>query len=85
MAKKKQTTYGSMIRLMGQMQIRIKKEKERMAGVMATALLDDQTAVKLGDYSDTDLRRIMSILSVSGYIDECIKMLEAEKQAKHSQ
>lgn len=85
MAKKKQTTYGNMIRLMDQMQVKIKKERERMAGVMAAALLDDQTAVKLGDYSDTDLRRIMSILSVSGYIDECIKMLEAEKQAKHSQ
>ncbi len=85
MAKKKQTTYGNMIRLMDQMQVKIKKERERMAGVMAAALLDDQTAVKLGDYSDTDLRRIMSILSASGYIDECIKMLEAEKQTKHSQ
>lgn len=85
MAKRKQTTYGNMIRMMDQMQAKIKKERERMAGVMATALLDDQTAVKLGDYSDTDLRRIMSILSVSGYIDECIKMLEAEKQAKYSQ
>lgn len=81
----KKTTYGNMIRLMDQMQAQIKRERERMAGVMAAALLDDQTAVKLGDYSDADLRRIMSILSMSGYIDECIKMLEAEKQAKHSQ
>lgn len=60
-----------------------KKERERMAGVMAAALLNNQTASKLGDYSDTDLRRIMSMLS--GHIDECIKMLEVEKQAKHSQ
>lgn len=83
MAKRKQTTYGDMIRLMDQMQVKIKKERERMAGVMATALLDDQTAVKLGDYSDTDLRRI--IIMLSGYVDECIKMLETEKQAKQSQ
>ena len=83
MAKRKQTTYGNMIRLMDQMQVEIKKERERMAGVMATALLNDQVAVKLGDYSDADLRRIMSMLS--GHIDECIKRLETEKQTNHSQ
>ena len=71
-----------MIRLMDQMQVKINKERERMAGVMATALLDDQTAFKLGDYSDTDLRRIITMLS--GHIDDCIEALEAEKQAKHS-
>ena len=83
MPKKKPTTYGDMIRLMDQMLIKAKKERERMAGVMAAALLDDQTAVKLGDCSDADLRRIISMLS--GHIDECIRRLEAEKQAKHSQ
>lgn len=85
MAKKKHTTYGAMIRQMERMQADMKKERERMAGVLATALLNDQVAVQLGDYPDADLRRIMSMLSVSGYIDECIKMLEAEKQAKQSQ
>ena len=51
-----------------------------MAGVMAGALLDDRAAAKLGDYSDTDLRRIMSLLA--GHIDESIATLEAEKRAK---
>lgn len=83
MAKKKQTTYGKMLHQMEQTQAKMEKERERMASVMATALLNDQAAVKLGDYSNTDLRRIMSMLF--GHIDECIKMLEAEKQAKQSQ
>lgn len=83
MAKKKQTTYGDMIRLMDQMQVKIKRERERLAGVMATALLNDQVAIQLGEYADADLRRIMSMLS--GHIDECIKRLEAEKEAKYSQ
>ena len=82
MAKKKHTTYGAMIRQIERMQADMKKERERMAGVLATALLNDQVAVKLGDYPDADLRRIMSMLS--GHIDECIEALEAEKQAKHS-
>ena len=68
---------------MEQTQAKMEKEKERMAGVMATVLLNDQAAVKLGDYSGTDLRRIMSMLS--SHVDECIKILETEKQAKQSQ
>ena len=72
-----------MIRQIERMQADMKKERERMAGVLATALLNDQVAVQLGDYPDADLRRIMSMLS--GHLDECIKILETEKQAKQSQ
>lgn len=83
MAKKKQPTYAQMARLMEKMLSDMEKEKERMAWVMATAFLDDQTAVKLGDYTDAELKRIMSMLA--GHVDECIAKLENEKQARNKQ
>ena len=51
-----------------------------MANVMASALLDDRAATKLGDLSDSDLRRLMAILV--GHIDEGLITLNAEKQAR---
>ena len=83
MAKKKQPTYGEMARHIEKIQEDMKKEKERMTGVMATALMDNQAAIKLGDYSDADLKRIMSMLD--GYVDECIVKFETEKQGRHGQ
>ena len=80
MSKKRQPTYGEMSRLMEQMWANMAREKERMAKVMAGALLDDRAAAKLGDYSDTDLKRIMSLLV--GHIDDSIASLEAERRAK---
>lgn len=80
MSRKKQQTYGEMVRLMAKMQNEMQKEKQRMADVMASALLDSSAAVKLGDYGDADLRRIMAMLSV--HIDDCIRQLDLEKQAK---
>ena len=71
-----------MVRMIEKMQADMKKEKERMAGVMAVALLDDKVAVKLGDFSDTDLRRIMSLLA--GHVDECVAVLNAEKAAGYT-
>lgn len=80
MSTKKRQTYNSMAKVIAEMQAKMDKERQRMAGVMADALLDGDGAAKLGDYNDTDLRRIMSMLA--GYIDPCIKKLESEKQAK---
>lgn len=80
MAKKRQPTYSEMVRLMEKMQSDMEKEKERMAGVMAAAFMTDQTAVKLGDCSDAELRRVMSMLA--GYVDECMAKLDAEKRSR---
>ena len=83
MPKKKQQNYGEMKAQMEKMVAAMKQERERMAGVMATALLDDSAAVKLGGYSDKDLQNIMRMLA--GHIDECVAVLEAEKQARREQ
>lgn len=80
MSKKKQQSYGEMKVQIEKMAADMAREKERMAGVMAKALLDDHAAVKLGGYSDTDLKNIMRMLA--GHIDECVAELEAEKQAR---
>lgn len=80
MAKKKQLSYGEMQKQMEKMAADMEKEKERMAGVMAAAFMTDATAAKLGNRSDADLKRIMSMLA--GHIDECIATLDAEKQAR---
>ena len=82
MSRKKLQTYGDMSRIIADIQKRMVEEKKRMANVMAEALLDDFSAAKLGDFSDTDLRRLMSLLA--GHIDECIEILEQEKLAKKS-
>ena len=71
-----------MARQLAVMQMRMAEERKRMAKVMAEALLDDMAAAKFGDFSDTDLRRLMSLLA--GHIDECVRQLEAEKVAKKS-
>lgn len=80
MSRKKQQTYGEMARLMAEMQEKMKKEKERMAGVMASALLDDKAAALLGDFSDADLRRVMVLLA--GHVEQCAAQVKAEKQPK---
>ena len=67
---------------MQDMQSKLTEERKRMSAVMSEALLDDLSAAKLGDYSDHDLRRIMSLLA--GHIDSCIEILEQEKAARKS-
>ena len=42
--------------------------------------MTDEIALKLGNRSDADLKRIMSMLV--GYVDECVASLDAEKQAR---
>lgn len=80
MSRKKQQTYGEMARLMADMQKKMEAEKERMAGVMASALLDDKAAALLGDFSDADLRRVMVLLA--GHVGDCAAQVKAEKQPK---
>ncbi len=80
MSKKKQQSYGEMAQSIEKMRAEMEKEKERMAGVMVKALLTDQTAVKLGNCTDAELKRVMSMLA--GYVDECLVTLAAEKQSR---
>ncbi|WP_304961077.1 hypothetical protein [uncultured Parabacteroides sp.] len=80
MAKKKHRSIAEMQDRMNELVAEIKEEKERMAGVMAKAFLTDEIALKLGNRSDADLKRIMSMLV--GYVDECVASLDAEKQAR---
>lgn len=80
MSRKRQQTYGEMVRIMADVQAKMAAEKERMAGVMASALLNDQAAVLLGDFSDTDLRRVMVLLA--GHVAECADQVKAEKRVK---
>ena len=80
MAKKKQPSYGEMKEQMARMAAEMEKEKERMAGVMVKALLNDQTAVKLGNCTDVELKRVMSMLA--DHVDECLETLAAEKRSR---
>ena len=80
MARKKQPSIAEMQNRMQELAAEITKEKERMAGDMAKAFLTDEIAAKLGDRSDAELKRIMSMLTV--HVDECVAALDAEKQAR---
>ena len=61
------------------MQAQQQREKKRIESVMIGQLLTDKVAALLGDYSDADLRRIVSMISS----DMCTyaARLDAEKQA----
>lgn len=80
MAKKRQPTYGELAKHIEKMKADMEKEKARMAEVMASAFMTDTTARKLGDCTDADLKRIMSMLA--DHVDECLDKLKAEKQDK---
>ncbi len=80
MSKKKQQSYGDMAQSIEKMRAAMEKEKERMAGVMVKALLTDQTAVKLGNCTDAELKRVMSMLA--GHVDECLAALEADRRTR---
>lgn len=80
MSRKKQQTLGDMARLMAEMQQKMTAERERMAGVMASALLDDKGVTILGDFSDADLRRVMALLSA--HLEDCANKVKAEKKAR---
>ena len=76
MAKKRET-YGSITRKLNALLERQEQEKKRIAGVMAETLLTDRIAIRLGDYSDTEVKKVMQALS--GYLDRCIAQVENEQ------
>lgn len=80
MSRKKKTTYNDMKRLMKEMQEKMQQERSRMSSVMSDALLTDEVTELLGDYSDTDLRRIMQL--VAGDIRRYISQVNQEKMNK---
>ena len=57
MARKKRQTYSHMVRSMADIQKKIIGEKDRMAEVLASEL-DYDTALRLGDLSESELRRV---------------------------
>lgn len=79
MARKKKRTYGDMARDAAGIEAEMAEERARMAGIMAGALASGGAAVKLGDCSDGDLRRVM--VMVAKDIDLYLGRLAAEKQA----
>ena len=79
MARKKKRTYGDMAREAAGIEAEMAEERARMAGIMAGALASGGAAVKLGDCSDGDLRRVM--VMVAKDIDLYLDRLAAEKQA----
>ena len=61
-----------------------KREKElaRLKDVITSGLLSDELVTKLGDYSDSDLKKIGKILASK--VDDCIAQFEREKAAKRA-
>lgn len=77
MAKKRET-YGSICRKLNALLEKQEQEKQRIARVMADVLLTDQTALRIGDFTDTELRKVMR--GLAGYLDGCIEKVETEQR-----
>ena len=56
------------------------KELTRLRDVINKSLMSDDLVIKLGDYSDADLKKIGKLLASK--VDECIAQFEKEKAAK---
>ena len=80
MSRKKKVSYNEMKRIMEEMQEKMQQERNRMVSVMADALLTDEVTELLGDYSDTDLRRIMTLFAND--IRKYINQVNREKMEK---
>lgn len=78
MARKKQLTYNDIGRAIREMQARQQAERNRIESVMIGRLLTSEAAIILGDYSDADLRRIMSMILSD--IGTYAARLDAEKR-----
>ena len=78
MARKKQLKYNDIERAIKEMQEQQEKEKKRIESVMVGRLLTREAAVILGDYSDADLKRIISMILSDIPTDAA--RLDAEKQ-----
>ena len=82
MSKKKET-YDSICRKINSLLERQEQEKRRMMRVMADVLLTDRVASKIGDFSDTELKKTMRLLS--GYMENCIAQVIAERKSPGTQ
>ena len=80
MARKKRESYNDIARIVETAQARMEDEKKRMEKVMVGALLNSDNIVMLGDYSDADLRRIMSMVAAD--LGKYTARLDAKKQSK---
>ena len=76
----KRETYASITRKINALLDRQERERQRMAGIMATTLLSDNTASQIGDYSDTELRQLMHLLS--SHLPSCIAQMENARKAR---
>ena len=81
MAKKRET-YGSISRKLNALLEKQEQEKQRIARVMADELLTDQITLRIGDLTDTELRKVMKCLSE--HLDGCIDQVENDNQASRS-
>lgn len=61
MARKKKQTYNKMVQMMEDLQKAVGEERDRLAGILASAL-DHDTALLLGDLSDAELRRTAALM-----------------------
>lgn len=84
MAKKRRETYNDILRVIEQAQRRKNEERQRMANVMASALLAGRAASVLGDYSDADLKGVMALMAadIDAYVERYEDMkLEERREA----
>lgn len=80
MSSKKRVTYRDLSDAVAELQIRMEREKERVAAAVSEAFVTNDVALKLGDLSSRDLKRVMKLLAE--HVDECLEQLENEKSAK---
>ena len=78
----KKETYSSITRKINALLKQQDQEKQRMAGIMSSALLSDQNASLIGDFSDAELRRLMHLLS--SHLSVCISQLDSERQSRRA-
>ena len=80
MSKKKET-YASISKKIRILLERQEQEKQRIASVMAEVLLTDRVTLRIGDFTDTELRKVMK--GLSGYLEECIDQVENDRKDRY--
>lgn len=83
MSKNKKMNPAAIKRQMEALEKQYQEAKERLSGVIATALLDSDMADKLGDYSEAEIRQI--VLKLAPALDTAIAQFERDKASKAAQ